>query len=329
MRRFAFIAAVSLLAAACSQPQNGANFHVPDDLGTNQDTSANADLAPVPEGEVFAELEDASEIQIYDAGEFLFVVADGSSISWVDKGNGAFIQIATWPDMTAPDSGPPSRDVVWDDERFWFLTETSPGQYAVAGIEHLLGSPSPFFGQPIIVIDVGPLMQPGGLSLFGTKFAIPTATELVTVGENLPVVRIPLGGEPTFDHMDEGWLFVTVENGFELKHFSDDTDALTVESSFDFLPRAFASSWAIEADGALNVEGVVVLQDTESEPSPLLATDGTRAAWTSDGEVRVYQDELMRFRADQPVDAIVVDATHVYWTTATKIHRGSLDQEPL
>lgn len=344
MRCLHTIAAVSLLLAACSSPPDGKSDSG-NDVGTSPDagvdaavtdggaTEADTASAELLQGELVAEVPDGAEdVRIYDAGEFLFVVTDGRDLGWVSKTGPTVLSYAVWPDATRPDDGPPSRDIAWDDERFWFLSEAADGTWSLIGAEHFLGNPSPLFGQPIIIIDIGP-GEPAGLARFGGLFAIPVDDQLVTVSEGTMPVRTPLGGTPVFDTFDGPWLFLATDAGFELKQFGPNSGQLTTFESVPEAPIAFAASadgvYFLSAAGELRQDGGMTENDAttifaEARPSesPLLAAGAAGAAWTGDDEVRFFTEELLRYEASD-IDAIVVDETDLYWSGSEGIFRGT------
>ena len=344
MRRFSLIAAVAIAAAACSdssdegqtpdlgEPIPDAGVDMASGPGGGDATNGDSGLAAEP-GELLVEVA-GDEVLIHDAGSFLFVVTDGESLGWIRKDGDVITPFADWPSAERPGDGPPSRDTTWDEERFWFLARADSGDWVLAGAEHYLGSPNPFFGQPIVIIDVGP-GEPGGLSRFGSLFVVPMDDQLLSVTEGGAPVAQPLGGESLFRKMDQDFLFVTNADGHHLRRFGPQSGQLTTYETVSAEPRAFSASpngvYFIDGAGSLRLDGTegeddstVVLADTRTSDAPILASSGTAVAWTGVDEVRVLTDELRRFAATD-VDAIVVDDAAVYWSGAGGIWRADLE----
>lgn len=334
MRHLALIIAATLAVAACSRPEEDNNvIRIDDDLGGEPTTDMVVEL-PVLDGEFVAPptRDNVDDVRISDGGEFLFIVQDDQWFAWLAKNQAVAIDFASWPDTTRPDDGPPSKDVAFDDTYLWFLSEYDGG-WSLAGVEHFLGNPSPLFGQPIIIIDLGPIQKPRGIERYGARFLIPTdpriaggVGDLISVGENIPPTSTELPGAPLFDDFD-GWLGSRDGDRFVISRYDDTEETFTQEWESDIEPIAFAvgdDPYVIRGDGGIwdESDGGVQVGDSPAE-DPLIDASGGVVAWTATDGIRVYDGELRRIDAAE-VDAIVVDDAHIWWSNSEGVFRAPI-----
>ena len=345
MRSIISIAVVtSLVAAACARSVPGsedANIVIDTDQDTSdagsRDTGA-PDSDPTVDVSHAAELEEpvlvaapdddsTQELLIFDAGESMFTIGDRSHLGWVGKDGGPIFGYETWPSFIEPDAGPPVTDAVFDDDRFWMLCESGAG-WKLYGVEHFLGAATPLFGQPIIVLDTGPLTTPHGISRFGNQMLIADADGFVLVGETSPWARTPWAGSPVFDHMDHGKLVIETESRWEVIGFDLAAGDFGVLHELQATPLAFAASdddvvW-LDPGGFVVRNDATVASSSGATADSLVAVGAAGIAWSLDGEVRFVDDDrpLRRIRTDGQPDTMFVDDTSVYWSTADGIWRA-------
>lgn len=350
MRRTLCIVLLATLAA-CSAPEAPAP---PSDAGAIGDASRSENdgadllderLTPLAAGEQLADLADfdASPVSLRDAGEFLFLLGDGRSLAWLRKEGGPVDDFAEWPDNENANAAPASTDFVHDDQRVWFLAELGDGTSGIVGAAHALGNSEPFFGQPIVIIDVGPLTAPSGIGIHNNRLVAafsesegredPTLIVATENGGVLETFQAP--GPYLFDHLQsppDGIALWTdsATDGTELHTFSPETGFTSLPGSSG-RPTAFDSNddehvWALEngeiwrlpigdQEPTLAARAIAVTDDSQ------IATNGDVIAISSANTIFVIgPDGQTAINAHDEVHSLIADSSSIYWSTTQAVY---------
>lgn len=358
MRRILAIVLFAAVAACAAPDSPGAPDGGPgaDVSGTGVGAGVDVadDVRPMLEsGELLNDLADfdADDVVLRDAGEFLFLFGDGSELGWMQKSDGNLITILHWPDAEHEGAGRASRDYAFGDERVWFVAEMGDGTSAVVGAEHDLGNPFPFFGQPIVIIDVGPLTSPSGISIDQNRLIaafeksegrfqprLVVATEQGGVQETVQLDR-----DGPFDRLDtgpDGTIFWTYgePDGAELQAFRPGEDLQTLEWP-TVVPLASAADddgyfWLLEpgevwARPAGDATGSMLanLVLTDGADAEMAAHDGAVAVWSTD-RIHVIEDGVVDHvvASEGEVHSLILDASSIFWSTTQGVYRYDLER---
>lgn len=337
MRRLCLISIAAVLAG-CSPPDGGVRDLGVDAGGAETEVAITSE-ADFPDellqGELLVSLESTSQTLLFESDDYVFVFRDDNELAWFAKDNTMLVTYARWPDSNVDGGGPPGRDLVVTSDRAWFQAETGQGDQGLAGAEHSLGAPFPLFGQPIVIIDVGPLMSPRGIAFRDNQFLAGWDDKLVVANETVGVTEtVNLPGPLVFDHIDDGEqgaaFWTSSDGGFALHTFTV-ADGVSQVTSEHEQPRGWVTAseghaW-ISASGALHVDDLQVANASTDETAAM-GRAGDTVAWSSGGTVRFTTDGGQSFAAidgaADRVHSIIVDSSSIYWSTHQGIHRYSL-----
>lgn len=200
------IAVLMLAGTSCSKESSSNNPQISVDLGV--DTSRAVDLPA--ETPWFAFETSANDVALALTGDYLFVFQDHTTLWWVHLGDGSFQEVFRWPDVSFEDTaGSVDSQFVIGTDYAWFYGTTveTPNTVAFVGAEHQVSQPVWLFGQPIIVVDIGPADGFRGIGQLGdTTLAITnrfdgTLDPRIWIRELNNQRSVPLPSEVVFDRM--------------------------------------------------------------------------------------------------------------------------------